>query len=512
MKKARAFWPLIFFLAVVKFVLPIILQSPVYELQRDELLYYQQGQHLALGYLENPPLLAYLANISSWFGAGEIWIKIWPCFFGAATVVFTCLIAAEFGGKFFAQFIAGLGVITGVYFRIHYLFQPNILDIFFWVLSVYFFIRYVNDNNKKFIVGFIICIALGFWSKYTIAFIAVSLLIALIFSRHRILFTEKKFYITGFLALLFIAPNIWWQYDHNWPLIHHMQELQETQLRFLNPLDFIKDQFLMLFPVLIIWIGGIIWLLKNKQWRFLAFTYLLVLTLLIFGRGKNYYSLGAYPMLLAAGAVAWERWTQKRKWGRYAITTFIFAFTLLFIPILLPVWKPGKLADFYQKSGIAKAGVLKWEDGKDHELPQDFADMLGWKEITKKVELFFEQLPDSTKNKTVIFGRHYGHAGGMKFYGKNKSFRDQVFTDNGSFLLWIPQDFKFKNLVLVARRMPGTDDEVFQHFEKITLIDSVTNKLSRQYRDKIIFFENIDPEGLKLAQEGLKEMKKQFNR
>ena len=60
--------------------------------------------------------------------------------------------------------------------------------------------------------------------------------------------------------------------------------------------------------------------------------------------------------------------------------------------------------------------------------------------------------------------------------------------------------------------MPDKDDEVFQHFEKVTIIDSVSNPLSRQYGDKIIFFESIDSTGLRLAQEGLKEMKKEFNR
>jgi hypothetical protein len=71
---------------------------------------------------------------------------------------------------------------------------------------------------------------------------------------------------------------------------------------------------------------------------------------------------------------------------------------------------------------------------------------------------------------------------------------------------------KFKNLLFFGHWMPDKDDEVFQYFEKITVIDSVTNKFSRQYGDKIIFFENIDSTGLRLAIDGLKEWKKEFNR
>ena len=144
MKKAEAYWPLILILAFVKFMLPVLLQSPVYELQRDEYLYYQQGQHFDFGYLENPPLLSYLGMISSWFGGSEAWIKFWPCLFGAATLVVTCLITAELGGKLFSQFLAALSIITGAYLRVHYLFQPNILDIFFWTLAIYFLICYIN--------------------------------------------------------------------------------------------------------------------------------------------------------------------------------------------------------------------------------------------------------------------------------------------------------------------------------------------------------------------------------
>ena len=46
--------------------------------------------------------------------------------------------------------------------------------------------------------------------------------------------------------------------------------------------------------------------------------------------------------------------------------------------------------------------------------------------------------------------------------------------------------------------------------KKSAIIDSVTNPYSRQYGDKIIFFENIDSAGLQLASEGLKEMKERI--
>ncbi|MFI5130402.1 MAG: ArnT family glycosyltransferase [Chitinophagales bacterium] len=512
MKRASPYWPLIIALAALKFILPFILQSPVYELQRDEYLYYQQGQHFDWGYMENPPLLSYLGMISFWLGGSVFWIKFWPSLFGALTLVVSCLLTVEFGGKRFAQFLVALSIITGAFLRVHSLFQPNILDIFFWTLTIYSIVRYINSGRVKFLYLLSAGLALGFLSKYTILFVGAGLFLSLLFSKHRKLFIENKFYIAVLIAFLVSLPNIWWQYSHNWPLIHHMRQLQETQLRYLNPADFIKDQFLFLLPAVFVWITGLVWLLKNRQWRFLFFTYFLVIILLMLGRAKSYYSLGIYPVLLAAGAASLEKWSASKQWLRYALPALTVVLTLPFIPVLLPVWKPDKLAAFYQKNGVDKIGLLKWEDQRDHLLPQDFADMLGWKELSEKTEAFYHSLPDTTESNTIIYCRNYGQAGALKFYGKDEWFKAMTISDNGSFLLWIPGRLWFKHLIFVGRKMPGKDDEVFQHFEKVSIIDSVTNPYSRQMGDKIIFFENIDSAGLQLAIDGLKEMQKEFKR
>ncbi len=507
-KRAEAYWPLILLLATIKFLLPLFQQDALYELQRDEYLYYQQGLHFDLGYLENPPLLSWLGMISSWFGGSETWIKLWPCLFGAATVVITCLIAAEMGGKLFAQFITGLGIISGAYIRIHYLFQPNFLDIFFWTLSIYFLIRFINSNNQKFIYYLAVSLAVGWWGKYSVLFMAIAIVIGLLLSSYRIILTKKKTWLAAGLALLIITPNILWQYWHNWPLVHHMKELQQTQLKYNDKAGFLVDQLMMLLPVVMVWIAGLIWVFRKKEYRIIGIIYLSVITLLVFGNAKSYYALGAYPMLLAAGGVAWEYLSERRKWIRYTLAILIIGINYMIMPILLPIWKPEKLAAFYEKIGIEHT----WEDQKNHPLPQDFADMLGWKELTVKTEKFFNTLPDSTKNSSIIYCRNYGQAGSLKFYSNNEYLKNKVISDNGSFILWIPDRLWMKNLIFIGKQMPDKDDEVFQHFEKVTVIDSVNNKFSRQHGNKIIFFENIDSIGLRLAVDGLKEEKKKFSR
>jgi len=89
-----------------------------------------------------------------------------------------------------------------------------------------------------------------------------------------------------------------------------MAELQRTQLANVNILDFLLDQIVFVLSGLVLWSTGLISLLFSKeyrQFRILSFTYILVMVSFAILKGKNYYSLGIYPMLMAVGAVVLER-------------------------------------------------------------------------------------------------------------------------------------------------------------------------------------------------------------
>jgi hypothetical protein len=509
LKKTEAYWPLILLLAIIKFVLPIFLVSSVWELQRDEFLYYDQGRFFDFGYLENPPLISYLGMISSWFGGSEAWIKFWPCLFGAGTLIVTCLIVAELGGNRFAQFLAGLCIMTGAFMRMHYLFQPNFLDIFFWTLSIYAVIAYINSDKKIWLFVFCGSLCLGFLSKYSIVFMAAALVISLVISQHRKIFLQKKLWLGALIAFLIISQNLLWQYQHNWPVVHHMKELQETQLKFGSPVDFIKEQIFLLLPVVFVWIAGLIWIFRQREWRFIGYTYLLVIVLLIVSRGKGYYAVGIYPVLLAAGSVCWERVLANKTWVRVAVSAFIIVFTWMLLPLMLPIWGPEKLTAFNKKYKIDH----KWEDQKEHWLSQDFADMLGWKEIAVKTEQFFQALPIPDRSETIVYGGNYGHVGALRYYGKDEYFTHKVISTNGSNVLWVSRRLYFKNMILVTEEMPsGNDTILFNHFRSMRLIDSVTNTYSRQLGNKIIFYEGLDAEGLEMMKGYISNKRKQFER
>lgn len=501
---------LILLLMLVKFLLPFLLPNPVFELHRDEYLYYEQGRHLAFGYLENPPLIGVLAYLSSLFGGAAFWIKFWPALFGAATLWLVTKLAKEFGGGLYAQFIAALGVLFSAYLRIHFLFQPNFLDVFFWTLSAYFLARYINTKAEKFIFLLALSLVAGWYSKYSVLFFVLSLLLSLLLTQHRTIFLRKGFWMALCFGALLIIPNLLWQYYHNWPLVHHMQELRETQLQHLNRTDFIKEQILMLFPVLFVWIGGLVWTLRNKIYRVVGYTYLLVVVLLMMGSGKGYYALGAYPMLLAAGGVWAERVSARKPSLRYAFASLILLLSLPFVPVLLPLHQPTEMAAFNKKWSLEKMGILNWEDGKSHPLQQDFADMIGWRELTEKTERLYDQQSDSVKSSTLIFCGNYGLAGALKYYAKGESFRNKIISENGTFLLWAPDKLSFTHLIYIDEELPDKDDTVLRHFAGMRVIDSCTNPYSRQYGAKIVYFQTATDSARIIATQDWQQAKARF--
>jgi len=139
--------------------------------------------------------------------------------------------------------------------------------------------------------------------------------------------------------------------------------------------------------------------------------------------------------------------------------------------------------------------------------------MLGWKELTRKAEhAFYMGLPDTAKCCTMIYCDNYGQAGALTFYGEHADFKSRVISGNGSFLLWAPDSLSFKHVLLITEKIPAADNKFFRHFESYTVMDSVTDPLSRQFGNKIIFFRNADSEALEIGRQSLSKEKNQFHR
>ena len=481
-------------LALLRLALPYFLQSPVYEPHRDEFLYLAEGNHLAWGFMEVPPLLSVFAWLTHFLGDGMFWIKLWPSLFGSATFIIAGKIVLSLGGRSFALWLLFLSFTFSVYLRLFFLFQPNPPEVFFWTMIAYSLIRYVETNKNMWLYVFGVSVGLGMLSKYSVAFYTVSILGGILLTKHRTLFINKHFWIAAFAGLIIFMPNLLWQYSHHFPVFFHMRELQQTQLQYISPLSFLSDQIVMFLPCCFVWLFGLYYVsfsYKEKRFRFIGWAYVLVIAILLIGHGKNYYSLGAYPVLLAFGAYYLERITVTMIIWRYAMMIPVFCIGFILLPLALPLYEPVKLATFYQKVGAEKSGALKWEDLQNHPLPQDFSDMLGWEEMAKKVAVAYHSLSPVEQQQTLIFCNNYGMAGAVNYYGKRYNL-PEAYSDNASFLYWLPENKPMNNLILVC-----TDTDELQHdyiklFKSARFTDSVTTMYARERGDFIMLAKGAD--------------------
>jgi 4-amino-4-deoxy-L-arabinose transferase-like glycosyltransferase len=485
---SKLFNRVLYGLAFIKFILPYFLQHPIYEPHRDELLYLAEGNHMAWGFMEVPPLLSVFAWLTQALGGGMFWIKCWPSLIGALNYILVGRIIFYLGGKYFALVLAFLSFVLTGYLRVHFLFQPNCLEIFFWTAMAYALIRWTQTNQNKWLYYFGLSIGLGLMSKYSVCFFVVSLMLGLLVSPERKIFLNKQLYFAGLIGFLIFLPNLIWQGFHHFPIIHHMKELQETQLQYLSPVNFLTDQLIMLGPCAFIWLVGLSFVSftgEGKPYRFIGWAWLFVMVLLLLGRGKSYYSLGVYPVLLAFGSYRLEKITAIRfRLLRYVFILIPLSLSYFLIPVALPVLPPDQLAAWYRKAKVANLGVLRWEDQKNHPLPQDFSDMLGWKEMAAKMAIAYGMLDSNEKLHTLLFCDNYGMAGAVNYFGKQYHL-PEAYSDNASFLYWLPRQ-PISNVVLLTDDESEMQHPFIKDFQSAILVDSITNPYARERGDLII--------------------------
>ncbi|WP_281636105.1 ArnT family glycosyltransferase [Flavobacterium marginilacus] len=464
-----------------KFVLQYSLISSDYDLQRDEYLHLDQGHHLAWGYLSVPPFTSWISYIIYLLGNSIFWVKFFPALFGAMTLVVVWKAIEELKGKLPALILGAVCVLLSSLLRLNTLYQPNSFDVLCWTTLYFVLIKYINSDNTKWLFIGAVVFALGFLNKYNIGFLLIGLIPGLLVTKQRKIFAQPKFYLALILGLLLIAPNIYWQIQNSLPVIHHLKELADTQLVYVDRLGFLKSQLFFFIGSFFVIVSGLLALLFYKPFeKYKFFFWSIVFTLMVFMyfKAKDYYAIGLYPIYIAFGAVFLEE-QLKNGWKRYLFSVLIVIPMLIFIP-MYKVDFPNKSPQYIVSHAkeFQKYGLHRWEDGTEHILQQDFADMVGWKELAVKVDSVAGTLPDL--EHTLILCDNYGQTGAINYYTKNKKVTAHSF--NADYVNWIPLDKEIKDVILVKE--DNDDDKERKReipiFDTVYLAGKRINKFARE--------------------------------
>ena len=473
---------------ILKFLLQYILISPEYDLQRDEYLHLDLGHHLAWGYLSVPPFTSWISKIIFLLGNSVFWIKFFPALFGALTIFVVWKAIEELKGNLFALILGATCILFSVLLRLNTLYQPNSFDVLSWTFFYFILIKYFNSQKLKWLVVAAIIFALGFLNKYNIVFLLFGLIPAILLTPQRKVFAQKKLYIAAFLGLLLIAPNLLWQYSNNFPIIHHLKELANTQLVNVNRLDFLKSQLLFFIGSIFVIIAALYGLLLHtpfKKYRTFFGAFFCTLIVFIFFKAKDYYAIGLYPIYIAFGSVFLAN-ILKDGWKKYLQPIAIAIPILTFIPIYNIAF-PNKSPEYIieHSTKYKELGLLRWEDGKDHLLPQDYADMLGWKELAKKVDSIYIKIPNSSQ--TLVLCDNYGQAGAINYYTKEGI---KAVSFNADYINWFNLEHQYTNLIRIKNYKEKDTEfsETSPYFDSAVIADSITNQYAREYKTMIFVF------------------------
>lgn len=425
---------------------------------RDELYYMACGEHLAWGYVDQPPLIAFVA----WFerhllGDSIVSVRILSVLAGAAVVFFTGLLARELGGGRYAQLLAAAGVLFApAYLAFNSFLSMNAFEPLFWLLCAWFVVRIVKGASPRLWLVAGVVAGIGLENKHTMLVFVFAILLGLLLSGQQQLFRCKWFWISLLIAFALFLPNLVWEARHGWPQIQVVRNAQLYKNIPFSLVRFLIDQTAFLNPLALpVWLGGLAWCFLSrggKRFRFLGWTYLIVLAIFVLLHGKSYYVVPTYTLLMAAGGVAVEAFTASRsmQWVRITLPVLLVIAGLIAVPFGIPLLPINSFLRYSRLLPFSEAAKTE-RDAVGVELPQLYADMFGWPNMAETIAGVYAGLPQPDRSSCAILAGNYGEAGAVDYYGPPLGL-PKALSGHNSYYDWGPQGYSGACVIIFGER------------------------------------------------------------
>jgi hypothetical protein len=448
-----------------------LVAAPNYGYFRDEMYYLACGEHPAWGYMDQPPLIAWIAwLLQHTIGVSLYALRLLPMLADVATVVLIARLARKLGGGGWAMFLASLALLVApIYLAFSQLFTMNAFDPLLWTLIAWLLVDLVQTGNERNWIWIGVLVGVTLLNKYGVLFFIVGLLAGVATSRTRRSLARPWFWVGVFIATLIALPNFLWQMHWNFPFVQLVRSVRENGRDvMLPPLLYLAQQSEMMGFVSSLLVMLALWYLISPQGRrygILAWGFLSVLGCMLLLKGKFYYVAPAYPVVFASGAVFFERLTEVRvlKWFRpvYALTMLLVG--ALIAPTAIPLLSIEGYIAYTKKLGIHQQ---KFENQPESQLPQLFADMVGWEDRVRVVAGYVHSLPPDEQKVTAIGASNYGDAGAVDLFGPKYGLPKAISTAN-NYWIWGPRNYSGESLILMDEDSP---EKYAEHCKSLKLV------------------------------------------
>lgn len=376
----------------------IVIDSPI-TLFYDEAYYLSWAQTPDWGYYSKPPMVGWLiALTTSIFGNAEWAVKL------AAPVLYSSAAVLIYRT---ADFLAGAkaALAAGSIFLLMPLVGFNSLFIttdapllFFWSLCFYAFLQAKTNNNGAWWLLAGVAGGLGLLSKYTFIMLpATFLLYAAISPVGRQLLLNPRFWMTCLLAISFLLPNLYWNYQHDFISFQHTAQISHqthSSLSFNRLLEFWSGQLFVFGPVLLIYM-----VIRGLKRQPRSDTEKLLWSLF----WPTFVALSIQALMARANV----NWAGPAYIGASLLTGYYLSQVKGYRILVIGLLANFLLAiSFYHYAAVTDALGIERKHGTD-----PYKRLLGWPEFVHKFQPWFDQNPDyklaSDSRKLLAYFGYY---------------------------------------------------------------------------------------------------------
>ena len=247
--EARRSIPLLFAILMIN-----ILQAVFTPLLNDEAYYWVYSQNMDWGYLDHPPLIAFLIKLSGQVLPGEIGVRLFCAILGSFTFfyLFKIIITesnTEIDIKLIILLLGG-SIFLNLY---SFIAIPDTPLLFFGVMFFWFYQKFLKEDNWQNVLALGLVITLLLYSKYQ-----GILIIGFTILAHPEILKRKSFYIIFLIALVLFTPHIYWLIENDFITVRFLYlESGKVEFDINNILSYVGEQsgltgpiFLLLFSIL----------------------------------------------------------------------------------------------------------------------------------------------------------------------------------------------------------------------------------------------------------------------
>jgi len=435
-------------ISAAQFVLLLSLASR-YGYHRDELYFIEAGQHLAWGYVDQPPFTPFVARLSTAvFGNSVTAIRVLPAVAAGLTVVIAALLARELGGGRRAQVLAAAAVAgSGFALGAGHLLATATFDLLAWMALIWLTARLLRTAEARWWLPFGAVAGLALLNKHLVVMLAAAVVAGMAIDRRWDVLRLPWLLAGGALAALIALPNLLWQADHGWPQVEMAQSISE-RLAGENRALLLPGQVVLLGPVLApLLFVGTRWLVRSdggRPFRPLLWAWVVAVVLTLASAGRPYYPIPLGIAALAAGAIAWQsRW----------VVALVAVNAVAVAPIALPLVPVDQLSE------------VPLEDANE-----PLRETVGWPELADQVEVVVARLPADERRRVVIITVSYGEAGALDRFGPARGLPEPYSAHNNYWHWRRPTD---DGAPVVAVRYSA--EFLTPYFESCREVDRVDN-------------------------------------